>query len=118
MSDPGEHEDGRLTRSARQFRRIARLLDPDPLRLSPDPLIRLAELGAPLAALIDIALFERLREALATPEAVPRGNAPRARSQLSLPNASAKKPRPPMSLPDRKGRSSRSDGAAVLPAGG
>lgn len=118
MSDPGEHEDGGLTRSVRQFRRMARLLDLEPLQLSPDPLIGLTKLDAPLAALIDMVLFERLREALASPEPVPRGSAPRGRSQLPLPNATLQKSRPLMSVPGRTAASSRADSAAALRSAG
>ena len=55
-------------RSCASSRRLARLAAADPLRLlPPDPLTRLAALGAPVAALLDVAPFERLREAMAGP---------------------------------------------------
>src|SRR6266536_5259005 len=95
MNDPGEHNDGGLTRSVRQFRRIARLAGVDPLRLlPPDPLIHLASLGAPMAALIDVAPFERLREALAAAEPA-RSNASPARTRPLVPNATVRRPQAP-----------------------
>ena len=64
-----------LTPLVRQFTRLARLAAADPLRLLPlARLTQLAALGAPIAALLDVAPFERLREALAGPAAARRGN--------------------------------------------
>jgi hypothetical protein len=105
MNDSSEHNDGGLTRSVRQFRRIARLAGVDPLRLlPPDPLIRLALLGAPMAALIDVAPFERLREALAAADPA-RSNASPARTQPLMPDATARRPHASGAPPDGAARS-------------
>jgi hypothetical protein len=103
MSD--EHDDGALTRSVREFQRLARLADVDPLRLlSPDPLARLESLGAAVAGLIDIEPFERLRDALASTEPSARGDARRARGQPLVPSARGARPRASPALPDRSSR--------------
>ena len=83
MDEPRQHDAGAsLTDSVRQFRRVARLADADPLRLMPlDALAQLASLSAPVADLIDLAPFERLRHGVAAPPAAPRRDPPRMRLQ-------------------------------------
>jgi hypothetical protein len=68
MSADDEHDDGTVVRAVRQFRRLARRVGADPLRLlAVEPLAGLEPLAAPAAALIDLAPFERLHETLAPP---------------------------------------------------
>jgi hypothetical protein len=116
MSD--EHDDGALTRSVREFQRLARLADVDPLRLlSPDPLARLESLGAAVAGLIDIEPFERLRDALASTEPSARGDARRARGQPLVPSAREARLRASPSLPDRTSRAVPARDAGTSSAG-
>jgi hypothetical protein len=95
MHDPRKQDEvASLTQSVRQFRRAARLAAADPLRLlALDPLTRLASLSAPIAALIDIAPFERLRQTVAAPEAASRRTA-RGRLQHFIGGDAAVRTRP------------------------
>jgi hypothetical protein len=71
-----------LTALVRQFTRVARLAAADPLRLMPlDSVAELEVLGAPIAALLDVAPFARLRDAIGGTAAARRGNAARGRLQ-------------------------------------
>lgn len=83
MDEPRQHDRGAsLTGPVRQFRRVARLAAADPLRLMPfDAIAQLAALSAPVADLIDLAPFERLRRAIPAPAAAPRRDPPRMRLQ-------------------------------------
>src|SRR5215218_762941 len=85
MDEPRQHDRGAsLTRPVRQFRRVARLAAADPLRLMPfDALLQLVTRGAPVADLIDLAPFERLRRAIPAPAPAPRRDLPRMRLQPS-----------------------------------
>lgn len=79
MDEPRQNDAGAsLTDSVRQFRRVARLAAADPLRLLPpdDVLTQLASLSASVAELIDLAPFERLRDAAAPPASAARREAP------------------------------------------
>lgn len=116
MSD--EHDDGALTRSVWQFRRLARLAGADPLRLlSPDPLASLESLGASVAALIDIEPFERLRDALAATEPAAASDARRARRQPPVPSAGKARPRASPALPDRASGTPPARDAGTFSAG-
>lgn len=106
MSEPLKSDaDAPLTPFVRQFRRVARLAAADPLRLLPlDPLTQLVTLGAPIAALLDVAPFERLREAIAGPAAARRSNVAHGRLQ-------------PLSDRDTPGRTRSAALAANPPSG-
>jgi hypothetical protein len=85
MTTDNEQDDGTLTRSVRRFRRVARRAGIDPSRmLATDPLARLEALAAPIAALIEVAAFERLREVLASNAAAASGSSLRNPVQPSV----------------------------------
>jgi hypothetical protein len=112
MNDSHTQDDGAsLTQSVRRFRRAARLAAADPLRLlPPDPLTRLASLSAPIAALIDVAPLERLRETVGPPAAERRTH--RTRLQRFIGGDTAVRPRPAAAaLPSRGGAGSDADPA-------
>jgi hypothetical protein len=89
---------GALTPIVGRFRRLARLAATDPLRVLPvDPVTRLAWLGAPVEALIAVAPFERLRQAVAS--ATPDVRQARARGRARPPAGEARGGRPSASPP-------------------
>jgi hypothetical protein len=121
MDERREHHGPSLTDHVRQFRRVARLAAADPLRLLPvDALARLASLGAPVAELIELAPFERLRDALTAPPAASRRETPRARVQPFAPvGGDVLKPTatPETLLPLRSaGRNDAAQGTRTLPS--
>ena len=67
MDEPRQHgAGGSVTDCVRQFRRLSRRAAADPLRLLPlDALTQLASLSAPVTDLLNLAPFERLRDAAA-----------------------------------------------------
>jgi hypothetical protein len=95
MNEHPEHDaNSSLAHAVGQFRRVARLSAADPLRLLPvDPLTWLQFLSAPMAALIDVAPLERLRQAMAGAAAQPRSAVPRSRVQPFDRSAGGMRPR-------------------------
>lgn len=83
MDEHLEHDDASaLTRLVGQFRRLARLAAADPLRLlAAGPAQPLQSLSASVASLIAFAPFERLAEAVATPNPQAAAQAARPRNQ-------------------------------------
>jgi hypothetical protein len=95
MNEHPEHDaNPSLAHVVGQFRRVARLAAADPLRLLPlDPLTWLQSLSAPMAALIDVAPLERLRQAMAGAAAQSRPAVPRSRVQPFVRNEGGMRPR-------------------------